>query len=89
MLVGKRTDFIFKIEMLQEKARDDTGMNYPMSSLNKIIKLAFGRLQHLDESDTPLILIEQLMNHYKQEVTRFSLESQTFQSDFSAFLKKY
>ena len=75
--------------MLQEKAKEDTWMNYPMTSLNKIVKLAFGRLQHLDETDTPLILIEQLMNHYKQEVVRFSLESQTFQSDFSTFLKQF
>lgn len=74
--------------MLQTKAREDPWLNYPVESLNKIIKLAFGRFQNLDELDTPLMLVDQLMDHYKQEIIRFSLEIRCFQLDFSVYVKK-
>ena len=74
--------------MIYVKAREDVWLNYPIESLNKIIKLAFGKFNNMEDTETPLVLLDDLMDHYKQEIVRFSLEIRSFQSDFSAYVKK-
>ena len=74
--------------MIQEKAQDDPCMNYPIESLNKIIKLAFQRFQNIEESESALLLVSQLMDHYREEITRFSLEITSFDSDFLGYMQR-
>jgi len=82
-------DCINCLGMIQDKSHEDPWMNYPVESLNKIIKLAFQRFENVEESDSALLLVSQLMDHYKEEITRFSLEISSFATDFAAYIKKY
>ena len=75
--------------MIQQKARQDPWMNYPMKSFNKIVQLSFQKFDHSEESETVVILVDQLMDHYKEEITKFSMEINSFKSDFSTFMKKF
>jgi hypothetical protein len=74
--------------MLSEKSKKEEGLNYPMKTLKNVVNLAFNRVPNLDELTTPYRLVDEMLDHYRKEVIRFSLEAENYQSGFNSFLNK-
>lgn len=74
--------------MLSKRSKSEEGLNYPMTTLKNVVNLAFNRVPNLDVMTTPYRLVDEMLDHYRKEVIRFSLEAENYQSGFNTFLMK-
>ena len=68
--------------MLTTRSKDQKeGINYPMKTLRKVVNLAFSNVPNLDEMETPYRLVDEMLDHHRKEVIKFSLEIDSFNKD--------
>lgn len=60
--------------MLTEKAHKEEDMKYPMDNLKNIVNFAFRGIENLEELASPYRLVDEMLDHYKKEVIKYSLE---------------
>lgn len=60
--------------MLTEKAQKEEDMKYPMDNLKNIVNFAFKGIENLEELSTPYRLVDEMLDHYKKEVIKYTLE---------------
>jgi hypothetical protein len=75
--------------MLVERAQKDEEMKYPMKNLRNVVNLAFRSVPNLEELSTPFRLVDEMLDHYRKEVIKFSLESNNYHAKQKDLLDKY
>lgn len=59
-----------------------------MESMRKIVNFAFRRVDNLEETTTPFRLVDEMLDHYRKEVIKFSTECTNYHIKFEQFLAK-
>lgn len=75
--------------MLAVRSQDiKEGINYPMATLRKVVNLAFTGVPDLDEMETPYRLVDEMLDHHRKEVIKFSLEIDSYYKDAELYFQR-
>ncbi len=77
------------LEMLVDRAQNDEEMKYPMKNLRNVVNLAFKTVPNLEELSTPYRLVDEMLDHYRKETIKFSLESNNYHIKLKELLDRY